>query len=174
MNALHGLSAWNKACELAVQSCSAVRDCGDRNFRDEITRASLSVPSNIAEGYERDSKKQFARYLRMARDSCAELRTQLYITAQLDLITVQKSTELMQDSMEITRMLRGLIEWCDAGADPAVTRLRSSGEKALKAQRLHDAKSALNSRFPLGGSSNGRTADSDSASGGSSPSPPAI
>ncbi|MEE2984089.1 MAG: four helix bundle protein [Pseudomonadota bacterium] len=81
MNALHGLSAWNKACELAVQSCSAVRDCGDRNFRDEITRASLSVPSNIAEGYERDSKKQFARYLRMARDSCAELRTQLYITA---------------------------------------------------------------------------------------------
>ena len=91
------------------------------------------MPSNIAEGYERDSKKQFARYLRMARDSCAELRTQLYIAAQLDLITVQKSTELMQNSMEITRMLRGLIEWCDAGAEPAVTRLRSSGEKALKA-----------------------------------------
>ena len=123
MNALHGLSAWNKACELAVQSCSAVRDSGERNFRDEITRASLSVPSNIAEGYERDSKKQFARYLRLARDSSAELRTQLYIAAQLDLTTVQKSTELIQDSMEITRMLRGLIEWCEAGADPAVTRL---------------------------------------------------
>ena len=59
------------------------------------------------------------------------------------------------------------------GADPAVTRLRGSGEKALKAYRFHDAKSALNSRFPPGGSSNGRTADSDSASGGSSPSPPA-
>ena len=39
MNALHGLSAWNNACELAVQSCSAVRDCGDQNFRDEITLA---------------------------------------------------------------------------------------------------------------------------------------
>ncbi len=132
MNALHGLSAWNKACELAVQSCSAVRDCGYRNFRDEITRASLSVPSNIAEGYERDSKKQFAHYLRIAKDSCAELRTQLYIAAQLDLITVQKSTELMQDSMEITRMLKGLIEWCDGKAVPATAKLRSSGESKSK------------------------------------------
>ena len=127
------MSAWNKACELAVQSCSAIRDCGDLNFRDEITRACLSVPSNIAEGYERDSKKQFAHYLRNAKDSCAELRTQLYIAAQLDLITLQKSNELMQDSMEITRMLGGLIEWCDAGADPAVTRLRNFDENELKA-----------------------------------------
>ncbi len=132
MNALHGLSAWNKACALAVQSCAAIRDCGDRNFRDEITRASLSVPSNIAEGYERDSKKQFAHYLRMAKDSCAELRTQLYIAAQLDLITVQKSTELMQDSMEITRMLKGLIEWCEAEAVPATAKIRTRGETESK------------------------------------------
>ena len=133
MNALHGLSVWNKACELAVQSCSAVRDCGDRNFRDEITRASLSVPSSIAEGYERDSNKQFAHYLRIAKDSCAELRTQLYIAAQLELITLQKSTELMQDSMEITRMLRGLIDWCDAESDRAASKIRNRGESKLRA-----------------------------------------
>jgi four helix bundle protein len=133
MNALQGLSVWNKACELAVRSCAAVGDCGDRIFRDQITRASLSVASSIAEGYERDSKQQFADFLKVAKDACAELRTQLYIAAQLDLITVQKSTELMQDSMEITRLLQGLIEWCNVEADPAAAQVSNSGETHMNA-----------------------------------------
>ena len=54
---------------------------GSRSYalKDQMLRASLSVPSNIAEGYERDSPKDFKRFLRYSKSSCAELRTKLYI-----------------------------------------------------------------------------------------------
>ena len=117
MNALNGLSVWNKACELAVETYLSTSECGDRNFRDRITKSSLLVPSQIAKGYERKSEKQYAMNLKNAKSSCAELRTQLYIAAQLDLISLQKSTQLMQESLEISRMLQGLINWCETHVD---------------------------------------------------------
>ena len=55
-------------------------DLRDFGFRDQITRAGLSVPSNIiAEGYERDSNKEVANFLNYAKGSAGELRTQIYI-----------------------------------------------------------------------------------------------
>jgi four helix bundle protein len=118
MNALNGLSIWNRACELAVEAYLSISDCPDLNFRDRITKSSLLVPSDIAKGYERKSEKQFPLALKNAKSSCAELRTQLYIAAQLDLITLQKSTQLMQESLEISRMLQDLIDWCETRAEP--------------------------------------------------------
>ena len=117
MNALHGLSVWNRACALAVHTYGTINDCADQVFRDQITRACLAVPTHIAEGYERASKRQFALFLEVAKGSCAELRTQLYIAAQLDLITLQRSTELMQESLEVSQMLQRLIGWCEVQPD---------------------------------------------------------
>ncbi|MEK7796624.1 MAG: four helix bundle protein, partial [Pseudomonadota bacterium] len=54
-------------------------NCRDYDYKDQVTRSGLSVPSNIAEGYERDSDRELARFLRIAKGSCGELRTQLYI-----------------------------------------------------------------------------------------------
>lgn len=51
----------------------------DFGFRDQLTRSGLSVPSNIAEGYERDSDAEIARFLQIAKGSAGELRTQIYI-----------------------------------------------------------------------------------------------
>ena len=113
MNALEGLSVWNRSCDLAVETYACVRQCSDRNFRDHITRALLAVPSSIAEGYERNSTVQLAQYLKIAKCSCAELRTQLYIAAELDLITLQSSSKLMQESVEISKMLQGLTSCCE-------------------------------------------------------------
>ena len=113
MNALQGLSAWNRACELAVHTCAVVRDCADRNFQDQITRASLAVPASIADGYERTSAADYRHFLEAAKGACAGLRTQLYIAGQLDLITLQASTDLMQESLELTRQLQRLIAGCD-------------------------------------------------------------
>ena len=124
MDALHSLSIWNRACGLAIKTYSLVHDCEDLVFRERITSASLSLAAQIAAGYERSSLRQFAHFLERARSSCAELRTQLYLAAQLDLITMQRSTELMQESIEISRQLQSLIHWCEAQpeASPASQR----------------------------------------------------
>ena len=118
MKALQGLSVWNRACGLAVRTCEALRDCGDGVFRETMTRTALGLATSIAEGYERESKHQFAQLLRNARGTCAELRTQLYIAAQLDLMPLPRSTELMQETVEVARMLGGLIHWCEGRDSP--------------------------------------------------------
>ena len=126
MNALHGLSVWNRACGLAIRTCESLNDCRDRVFREAMTRTALGLASRIAEGYELDSKRQFAEYLRMAKSSCSELRTQLYIAAQLELIPLVRSNELMQETVDIARMLGGLINWCENRAETTKMPHRSS------------------------------------------------
>ena len=58
-------------------------DLRDFGFRDQIARAGLSVPSNIAKGYERDSNKEVANFLNYAKGSAGELRTQIYIGMEI-------------------------------------------------------------------------------------------
>jgi four helix bundle protein len=70
------LEVWKRACRLAVDTSLLLKDSKVFYIRDQMQRAALSVPSNIAEGSERDSKQDFIRFLRIAKGSAAELRTQ--------------------------------------------------------------------------------------------------
>jgi four helix bundle protein len=79
MEAFENLEVWKRSSRLCVALYKQLRDCKDRGFKDQATRSALSVPSNIAEGYERDSLNEYIRFLRIAKGSCGELRTQLYI-----------------------------------------------------------------------------------------------
>ena len=92
------LDVWKRGCRQAVAICRLVREWRNYALRDQMTRASVSVPSNIAEGYERDSDGDFRRFLRIAKGSNAELRTQLYIASQLDLIPEASRTSLVTES----------------------------------------------------------------------------
>lgn len=74
-----------------------------------MQRSSISVPSNIAEGCERDSKLDFIRFLRIAKGSAAELRTQVYIALKLEMISKADFDQLVADLKEISAMLQGLI-----------------------------------------------------------------
>ena len=80
------LIAWQKAREL-TKAIYQVTDDGrfarDFGLRDQIRRASVSIMSNIAEGFERGSNAEFYRFLAMARASCAEVRSQLYIACDI-------------------------------------------------------------------------------------------
>ena len=71
------LEVWKRGCRLAVEVHRALADSKEYALRDQMIRASISIPSNIAEGHERDSKLDFIRFLRIAKGSAAELRTQL-------------------------------------------------------------------------------------------------
>lgn len=117
MDALENLDVWKRSCRLSVELYGALCGCKDFGFRDQVTRAALSVPSNIAEGYERDSAKEFSRFLKIAKGSCGELRTQLYIGTEAGFIEKAMAHRMIQEAVEISRMLQGLIRRCESICD---------------------------------------------------------
>lgn len=115
MDAFEKLDVWKRSSRLCVELYKALGRCRDAGFKDQITRSALSVPSNIAEGYERDSGREFARFLRIAKGSCGELRTQLYIAAEVGILDKRFALSLVGEATEISRMLQGLIGRCNSG-----------------------------------------------------------
>jgi len=75
----------------------------------QIRRASVSVPSNIAEGSSRRSKLDYLQFLKISRGSCAEVETQLLISKNLNFLGENEYMKLNQDIIEISKMLNGLI-----------------------------------------------------------------
>ena len=79
-------------------------------FKDQITRSALSVPSNIAEGYERESDKEIANFINYAKGSAGELRTQIYIGIDIGYIDKQVGQTWIIEVTEISKMLSGFIK----------------------------------------------------------------
>jgi four helix bundle protein len=104
------LDVWEKSVEISVRIYELFRDCRDYGFKDQICRAAVSVPSNIAEGMERDSAKETVRFLHIAKGSCAEVRTQLLIASRIGYLGVTEYRELCGEAESISRMLHGLIK----------------------------------------------------------------
>ena len=102
------LEVWQRGCRLTVDIFKAFASCKNFGFKDQIQRAALSIPSNIAEGSERGSSKDFAHFLNIAKGSCGELRTQLYISRKLELITKPTFDTAVKESKELSAMLEGL------------------------------------------------------------------
>lgn len=105
------LEVWQRGCRLCESIYSHFGRSSNFEFRDQLTRAALSIPSNIAEGYERGSRRDFIRFLRMAKGSSAELRAQLWIGGRVGLLDDDRLKTLVAETKEISRMLQGLIAW---------------------------------------------------------------
>ncbi|MDP0490307.1 MAG: four helix bundle protein [Verrucomicrobiota bacterium JB023] len=103
------LLVWQRSCQLAVKVYELMRSCRDFAYRDQMIRSSLSIPSNIAEGAERGSTKEFCRFLHIAKGSAAELRTQFYLCQKLALIPPQEVKRGIEETKELSAMLQGLI-----------------------------------------------------------------
>ena len=80
----------------------------DWGLRDQVRRAAVSVPSNIAEGYERQTTQEYIRYLTIAKGSVGELRTQLALADRIGHLTPIEASDLVEKCQEIRRMLEGL------------------------------------------------------------------
>ena len=104
------LEVWKKSVRLSIQIYKALNSCKDYGFRDQIQRAAVSIPSNIAEGYERNTNKEYIQFLHIAKGSCGELRTQLYIAGEGGIISKEKSQEFIGITKEISAMLFSLIK----------------------------------------------------------------
>lgn len=77
----------------------------DFGLRDQIQRASVSIMANIAEGFERKNSKEFAHYLRIARGSCAEVQSHLYVALDANLIDKSIFDDLQAMAMKTGRKI---------------------------------------------------------------------
>lgn len=105
------LIAWRKARELTKLIYALSGDgvfAKDFGLRDQIRRASVSVMSNIAEGFDRASRAEFHRFLVIAKGSCAEVRAQLYVAVDSGLMTEKQFEEARSLAEETSRIIAGL------------------------------------------------------------------
>ena len=111
MSKFEELIAWQKARELAKQIYIVTKQ-GEFNrdfgLRDQIQRASVSVMSNIAEGFERGSPADFHRFLVIAKASCAEVRSQLYLSLDIGYLQKDDFNRIMNLANETSRIIGGL------------------------------------------------------------------
>ena len=109
MEALKRLEVWRRACRFSVDVFKLLRKCDERAFRDQLARSALSVASNIAEGYGRDSARDRIRLLNIAKASCSESWTQLLIGVEAEFVAPSDARKLALEIEEIAKMLQGLI-----------------------------------------------------------------
>jgi len=104
------LNTWKEAMRLTSDIYKSFLICKDFGFRDQIRRSAVSIPSNIAEGYERQSNKEFIQFLFIAKGSAAELRTQLYLAKDFQYLNKEVADDFIERSRKISAMTSKLIK----------------------------------------------------------------
>jgi four helix bundle protein len=102
------LDVWKKSCRQSVEVYKYFKNSRDFGFKDQITRCSLSIGSNIAEGMEKESNKDKARFLNIAEGSLAELITQIYIGIEIDYIEKEVVMNWKNELDHISKMIKNL------------------------------------------------------------------
>lgn len=110
------IKAWQAGRSLTnhVYKVSADRPFS-RDFAlcDQIRRASISITSNIAEGFERERDGEFVQFLRYAKASAGEVRSQLYIALDQEYIDRAEFDSLHREAEDTIRLIRGLIRYLE-------------------------------------------------------------
>jgi len=104
------LNVWQEAMELTEAVYKAFNQCNNFSFRDQIRRASVSIPANIAEGFDRQTNKEFIQFLFIAKGSAAEARTLLMLAKRLGYIDENNYNTLIESTRKISAMLFKFIE----------------------------------------------------------------
>lgn len=104
------LDVWKRAVGLSADVYRSLSNLRDYGFKDQITRSGLSVASNIAEGYERDTDKDRIKFLSYAKSSCGELRTQIHIGMQVGYIEHESGRRWLNETRTLSAMLYKLMQ----------------------------------------------------------------
>lgn len=101
--------AWRKARILSVDIYKTFEKSKDFGFKDQIQRASVSIMNNIAEGFDRQTNKEFSQFLYIAKGSCSEVRSMLYLSEDITELKKGEIDYLVNQTVEISKILTGLI-----------------------------------------------------------------
>ena len=115
------LEVWQEGCDLAVQIYKLSREgklARDYGLRDQMTRSAVSIPSNIAEGKERETAPELIRYLYIAKGSTGELQTQLYIAQRVGYVDEGTSYNLIQQTKVLSKKLGSFIQYLKRSVEP--------------------------------------------------------
>jgi len=104
------LEVWQKAARLSAEIYRKLKILRDYSFRDHITKTGLSISCNIAEGFERETHKEFIVFLSYAKGSCGELRSQIHIGIDINYIDSKTGKEWIDETIKISSMLSNLIK----------------------------------------------------------------
>lgn len=97
------LRIWQEARELVKQIYTDFKENKDYGFRDQIQRAGISIMNNIAEGFERNSDAEFARFLNIAKGSAGEVRSMFYSAEDLHYVSDQTAAERREAAKTISK-----------------------------------------------------------------------
>ncbi len=101
------LICWKKAQDLSVDIYTIFRSLKDYSFKDQIQRTSVSISNNIAEGSERTTK-EFSRLLSIAKSSCNEVKSLLFLAFRLNYINEEQKATLLLKTVEVSKIVQGL------------------------------------------------------------------
>ena len=107
------LRVWQAARELAIHAdrvASRMRGVRSASLRDQLTRAAMSVPTNIVEGSAHESPREFARFLQYALASVSELEGHVQLARDLEMMIEQDFTDFLTRIVDVRKMLHGLLK----------------------------------------------------------------
>lgn len=113
-NSFEEIEVWKSAVDLAVkvyELCRTSAICNDFEMKNQIKRAVMSISNNIAEGFEYDNRKDFIRFLRIAKGSAGEVRNQIILCEKVALITNEQFEELNSNCIAVSKQLKGFIKY---------------------------------------------------------------
>jgi four helix bundle protein len=129
------LESWKKARELAKRIYSITSSgplAHEHVLRSQLRRAVVSISSNIAEGFERSGDGEFVHFLSIAKGSCGEIRSQLYIARDQEYLTDADFEVLVEEAKSISRLIAGLMKY-----------IRQSGVGGFKYKKQTDPTNLL-------------------------------
>lgn len=130
------IEAWQGTRQLVSEVYQALTSCRDLSFRDQIQRAAVSVMSNIAEGFERHTNREFIGYLYVSRGSLAEVRSLLYAAKDIGYVDGDRFDDLCTRVQSVNGKLNGFISYLNRYERE--TKAKCHPGKARKTDGTHD------------------------------------
>jgi len=105
------IEAWKEARFLVKNVYTLFAECRDYGFRDQIQRAAVSIMSNIAEGFDRGSNKEFIQFLIIARGSVSEVRSLSYAALDIGYLGSDHYNSIQEKSTRLSNLINGFIRY---------------------------------------------------------------
>lgn len=105
------IESWKEARNLVKDIYAVFRDCKDYGFKDQIQRAAVSVMTNISEGFDRGTNKEFVQFLTISRGSLSEVRSLCYAAMDIGYLDDKQATAIMDKSIKLSNLINGFIRY---------------------------------------------------------------